>query len=399
MSKKKKSLDLFADDAASRPQNEFEALLNGSSVVSARGLSTGDRFRGEVLAVSGNEAFVSTGTPTDATMLLDPNAAEKPKAGDFLDVVVIRARENEIVVKPVGARGVASETDSLEDAFDMELPVEGLVTETNKGGFKIKLQGHNAFCPMSQIDWRCVNPNDYVGKKYEFIITKWERGRDIVVSRRKILEQERATNEGDFLGNATIGDIFGGTIFRIEKYGAFVRLENGIEGLIPISEMAWGRIGHPQEVVNLEQPVQVKLIRMEDEGDRLKLSFSLKQGGTSADPWQTIESDYPVGSQLEGTVEKKAAFGLFVNIAPALTGLLPQSAWRQAVDGQSYESKRPGDKVKVRIERLDTGGRKISLSLPREDEDETWRTHTAAAPGKAGGFGTLADLLKGVKGK
>ncbi len=391
---KKKSVDLFAEDNIAPPQNEFDQLLN-SSTVNARGLRAGDKFRGEVLAVNGQEAFISSGTPTDAVMLFD--LATPPKTGDMVEVIVIRAREGEILVKAVGSRGVSAETDSLEDAYDMELPVEGVVLEAVKGGFRVKIQGQKAFCPISQMDWRVVSNDDYIGKKFSFIVTKFERGRDLVVSRRKLLEQDRAVSEGEFLRTTEVGTIFSATVFRIEKYGAFVRLPNGVEGLVPISELSWGRINHPQEVVNLEQTLQVKLIRVSEEGDRLKLSFSLKQGGSTTDPWATIESDFPIGAQFEGTIEHRENFGIFVSIATGVTGLLPRSAWREAIDGAQYETKRKGDKVRVRVEKIDLTTHKLSFSVPRDDEDESWRSSVNNE--KTASFGTLGDLLKGVRGK
>ncbi|MGE3683403.1 MAG: S1 RNA-binding domain-containing protein [Bdellovibrionales bacterium] len=397
---KKKTPDLFGEDHVARPQNEFEALLN-SSGVPARTLSPGDRLRGEVLAISGTEAFVSTGTPTDATMLLGPSPTGiAPKVGDWVDVIVVRARESEIVVRMVDARPGAVETESLEDAFDMEIPVEGTVLEAVKGGFRVKLQGHRAFCPISQIDFHVKDAAEYVGRKYEFIITKFERGRDIVVSRRRLLELERAATEGEFLSQSSVGDLFSATVFRLEKYGAFVRLENGIEGLIPISEMAWGRIHHPQDVVQVDQTVQVKLLKAEEEGNRLKVSFSLKQGGSVVDPWTTIATDFPVGTQVEGVVEHKEPFGLFVQLSQGVTGLLPRSAWRDALDGVHYDNKRKGDKLKVRVDRLDLESRKLSLSLPRDEDDESWRSHGSARVGASPAtFGTLGDLLKGLQNK
>lgn len=396
---KKKDADLFGDDLVAKPQSEFERLLN-SSGVSVRGLAAGDVFSGEILAVTGNEAFISTGTPTDATMPFVLGAGgEKPKVGDVVQVMVVRAREGEILVKPVGSRGGSIEMDSLEDAFDMEIPVEGTVLEANKGGFRVKVGEQKAFCPISQMDWRVVTPEDYVGKKFNFIITKFERGRDIVVSRRKVMELDRAASEGDFLATAKEGDVFSGRVFRIEKYGAFVRLDNGVEGLIPIGEMSWSRINHPQEVVNLDQVVQVKLMRIAEDGDRLKLSFSLKQGGSMDDPWASIEARFPVGSQVEGVVEGKEPFGLFVNIAGGITGLLPRSTWRDALDASSWENKRRGDRVKVRVDRIDLDAHKLSFTPPREDEDDSWRSHTAVNGGKSSGFGSMADLFKGIKGK
>lgn len=406
---KKKAVDLFAEDTIQRPQNEFDALLN-SSVVQTRGLSPGDKFSGEILAVHGREAFVATGTPTDAILPLDPSVP-LPLVGDRVEVIVVRAREGEILVKAVGSRGVSAEADSLEDAFEMEIPVDGVVLEAVKGGFRVKVQAQKAFCPISHMDWRVTLPETYIGRKYQFIITKFERGRDLVVSRRKLLEQERAASEGEFLRTAEVGSIFSATIFRLEKYGAFVRLNEGVEGLVPISELSFGRIGHPQEVVNLDQVVQVKLIRAVEESDgRLKLSFSLKQGGSVVDPWSSLDSDFPVGTHCEGTVEHKETFGLFVSIGIGLTGLLPRSAWRDASDGAAYEQKRKGDRVKVRIDRIDLDAHKMSFSLPREEEDDTWRSHvTPVSTGttggsigqlsKSGAMGTMADLFKGIKGK
>ena len=395
---KKKTVDIFGDaEAVKRPPTEFESLLNSASQ-RVRTLSPGERFIGEILAVTGSEAFISTGTATDAVMPFGANA-EKPIVGDHIEVVVVRAREGEIIVKEVGGLGSTATADSLEDAFEMELPVEGTVTESIKGGFRVKIQGVSGFCPISQIDWRCENPADHVGRKYEFIITKWEKGRDLVVSRRKILEQERAASEGQFMVKHQVGDIFSGVVFRIEKYGAFVRLPEGIEGLIPISEMSFSRINHPQEVVNLDQPVKVKLINMREEGDRLMLSFSLKEGGDVVDPWATIESTMPVGTVVNGTVEHKESFGLFVRLTAGVTGLLPRSAWRDAVEGKDYENKRKGDVVNVRVARIDLDARKISLSLPGQEEDDSWRGHGSVNTPAAKSLGTLADLFKGIKVK
>jgi small subunit ribosomal protein S1 len=143
----------------------------------------------------------------------------------------------------------------------------------------------------------------------------------------------------------------------------------------------------------------VKLMRVAEEGDRLKLSFSLKQGGSMDDPWATIEARFPVGSQVEGVVEGKEPFGLFVNIAGGITGLLPRSTWREALDASAWEHKRRGDRVKVRVDRIDLDAHKLSFTPPRDEEDDSWRGHTAVSGGKSSGFGSMADLFKGIKGK
>ncbi|NCN42205.1 S1 RNA-binding domain-containing protein [bacterium] len=396
---KKKAVDLFGDDDQIESQSEFEVLLNASSAPT-QGLVPGDRFRGEVLAVSGQEAFISTGTPTDAMMPLAQNSnSEPPAVGDFVDVVVVRSNDSGILVKPFGARGGDMDADSLEEAFEMELAVEGLVLEAVKGGFRVKIQEQKAFCPISQMDWRVTQAEDYVGRKYKFLITKFERGRDLVVSRRKLLTEERAAVESEFLKTDQVGEIFSGQIFRLEKYGAFIRLDNGIEGLIPISELSWSRIGHPQEVVHLDQTVQVKLMRSEESEGRLKLSFSLKQGGSVVDPWATLENDFPMGKVCEGTVENKESFGLFINLGLGVTGLLPKSSWRDATDDVAYDSKRKGDKVLVKVNQIDLAARRLSLSVPGNEDDVQWRDHQKSMDSSTSGkFGSMADLFKGIKG-
>jgi small subunit ribosomal protein S1 len=395
---KKKSLDhLFEEDNQTKSENEFDSLLDSTAGVQSRGFVTGDTFKGEILAISGQEAFVSTGTPMDAIMpFAMAEGKEPPKVGDVVSVVVVRVRNGQILVRPQGAKGVRMDGDTIEDVFQMELPVEGTVLEAVKGGFRVKVQEHKAFCPISQMDFRVLAPEDYVGKKFSFLITKWERGRDLVVSRRKLLDIDRKASEKDFAKTGEVGAIFTGTVFRLEKYGAFVRLENGVEGLIPISEMSWGRINHPQDVVHMGQVIQAKLIRVAEEDGRLKVSLSLKQGGSTSDPWASIESQFPPGSQVEGVVEGKEQFGLFVNVAVGVTGLLPRSAWRDAADGAQYEGKRKGDKVKVRVEKIDLETHRLSFSLPREDEDDSWRAHSAVSKSS---FGSLGDMLKDVKVK
>ncbi len=385
---KKRQADLFGDDQTVREMSEFEAMLN-SAPGSQRQFRPGDRFRGEILAVTDKEAFISSGTATDAVMPF--TATEKnpaPKAGEFVDVVVVRVRSGEILVKPLNALGVGLETESLEDAFDMEIPVEGTVLEAIKGGFRVKVQGQKGFCPISQMDWRVTNADDYIGKKFDFVITKFVAGRDLVVSRRRLLEAERALAEGEFLEQAKIDDIFSGSISRIEKFGAFVRLESGVEGLIPAQELSWSRVVRPQDVVQVGQTVQVKLIRKQEDDGRLKLSFSLKQGGAIDDPWSGIESRFPVGQQFTGVVEHREPFGLFVNIAPGVTGLLPRSKWRDSLDASQYETRRRGDQLKVQIENIDIDNRKLSFALPGQETDDSWKNFASSKSG----FGTFGDL-------
>ncbi len=390
--------DLFGDEMTTN-ENDFGSLFEQS----LRGgkIKQGDSFKGEILSIGKETVYVSTGSPIDGQLpvfeILDENKTPKFKTGDLIDVVVLKVRENEIFLRYKQAKSGAANVESLEDAFDMELPVEGKVLELVKGGFRVEISGNRAFCPLSQIDLRAPQePDSFVGRKFEFVITAYEKdGRNIVVSRRKLLEVGQAEEEGKMLETAQVGDIYEGTITRLEKFGAFVRLSNNLEGLIPVSELSWSRGVRTEDVVQSGTPVRVKLLKIEDQEGRLRMSFSLKQGGGESDPWMSALQSYPVGRVLEGTVEKKEVYGLFVNLGPAVTGLLPKSKWRDSTEAAQYENKKRGDKIQVQVDEVKMEERKISLGLPGERSDESWKEHAASKSG----FGTFGDLLKDLKRK
>ena len=393
MSKK----DLFGDDSTQTQSEDFASLFESSQKNQMRKLRPGDSLKGEILSISKESVFVSTNTPTDGVLplreILDAESNPKFKVGEMIDAVVVRLRSDEILLRYKGAGSSSSDVDNLEDAFDMELPIEGKVLEAVKGGFRVQIQSQKAFCPISQIDLKFVTDTaSYIGNKYSFIITQFD-ARNIVVSRRKILELEKAEHEGQFLLKHKVGDILDGTIRRLEKFGAFVELEGGVEGLCHISEMGWSRIADPSEVVKLEQVVSVKIIRAEEENSRLKISLSIKQGGGESDPWLSLTQKFSVGTVTDGTIDKKESFGFFVRIAPGITGLLPKSKLKDSPEGPEYENKKKGDIIKVQIDQIMFEDRKIALRIPSEIPDESWRGHQSNQKS----FGTMADLFKGLK--
>jgi small subunit ribosomal protein S1 len=311
--------------------------------------------------------------------------------GDVIDCVVTALKGGEVRLAKKGS--LAAAADSLEDAFDMELPIEGRVTEVCNGGFRVNIQGKTAFCPISQIDLKFVqDANEYVDRKFEFMITQFDpKGRNIVVSRRRLLELQRAENEGTFMLKHQPGALLQGKIVRLERFGAFVELEPGIEGLVHVSELSWSRVNDPHEVVSVGQTHTVKLLKTEEIDGKLKISLSLKQADGEGNPWMTVPQKFPVDTVVTGKVEKKETYGLFVNIAPGVTGLLPKSKWRDSVDASQFENKKRGDEVTVQVDEILFEDKKISLGLPREQEDNSWKAHTST-----GGFGSLGDALKGL---
>lgn len=398
---------LFDEQTAASPvrssvqQDDFAAMFESSTSKKIGGkLRAGDTFQGEILAINKEEAFVSTPTTADASIptsdLKDESGEFKFKKGDRIDVTVVAVKGGEIRVARTGSKKAQAGLDSLGDAFDMELPVEGRVTEVCNGGFKVQIENKIAFCPISQLDYKVLDPASYVNKKFEFIITKYdEKGRNLVVSRRKLLDLQKAENEGDFLQKTKAGDFVEGVVTRMEKFGAFIRLDSGVEGLCHISEIGWSRLADPSEVLTIGQKVKCAVISMAEVDGRMKLSLSIKQAGGEGDPWLMVQTTYPVGSQWDGTVEKKEPYGLFVNIGPGITGLLPRSKWRDSTEAQSLENKKKGEKIKVQIGEILFEQKKISLSLPAEIEDQSWRSVATQKSGFANSsFQGLQDLIK-----
>ena len=380
MAKKNKTPDLFNDPVVEKSQ-DFASLFESSVNRATRRLSVGDTFKGEILAIGKSEAFVSTGTPRDAVLLnadlIGDDGQLQFKVGDIIDVIVLRLAGDEIRVTRKGSKSAPADFDSLEDAFDMELPVEGKVTEVINGGYRVLIQGQSAFCPVSQLGVTFgQDANEFVGKKFEFLITQFDaRKKNVVVSRRKLLDLKKVEAEGVWMQTHQVGDVVSGRVTRTEQFGAFVDLGSGVEGLVHISEIGFVRLKHASEGVRVGDPVQVKILKVEDEGTRLKISLSIKQAGGANDPWVQVIQDFSVGKIVSGTVDKKESFGLFVVLEAGVTGLLPKSKWRDSEDAKKYEMAKKGEVIQVRIDEVKFEERKISLGLPTEAEDDSWRAH------------------------
>jgi small subunit ribosomal protein S1 len=402
MAKKKNSPDLFNEPVINKSQ-DFADLFENSISSLNKTLRVGDSLKAEILSIGKSEAFVSTGTPLDAVLfnadLLDENKNLKYKVGDIIDVVVVRANNNEIRVTRKGSKSAPVDFDSLEDAFDMELPVEGKVTEAVNGGYRVSVQGQSAFCPISQLGVPFgQDATEYIGKKFEFLITQFDgRKKNIVVSRRKLLSLQKAESEGVWIESNKVGDIVTGKVTRVEQFGAFVDLGGGVEGLVHVSEVGFVRLKHANEGVRLGDNVQVKILKIEEEDNRLKIALSMKQAGELVDPWYQVPQQFPVGAIVDGTVDKKENYGLFVVIIPGINGLLPKSKWRDSENAKNYEQLKKGDAVKVRVDEIKFEERKISLGLPTEAEDNSWREHQSGQ--SMGGLsGSLAAAFAKAQG-
>jgi len=390
--------DMFGDDDSQNKKDDFGALLEQSLQGYTKSYGKGDKVTAEVVTVGKDEVFVNIegrDGMVPKSELIDEQGQLKVQVGDTLTLYVLKSQEG-LLLLSAKASGKAL-SDSLEDAYDFETPVEGRVTEVVNGGFRVNLMGKTAFCPLSQMDSKPVTePESYIDKKFEFLITKYEGGKNIVVSRRRVLDMEKLENQGSFMDKSKVGDVLNGRVVRIENYGAFVELAPGIDGLVHISEVSWSRLGHPSEALELNQEITVKILKIEEDAQgRLKISLSRKQA--EEDPWTTVSKELPVGSVHTAKIRSKERFGFLMEIKPGIVGLLPKSAFREVPDERELEKKNPGETLKVQIQNINTLEKRISLSFPKEQEDTSWQGFTSSGSGSSGkGLGTLADQFKNL---
>lgn len=365
---------LFDDDIETDSSPDFGSLFEQSMGGVGKTLKAGDRIRGEVISIGRDEIFVSTGTIHDGLVMNNdlPQEAGKilVKKGDMLDLFVLQVKGSDIRLspKPTGK----NMADDLADAYDMMLPVEGKVTELTNGGYRVAMMGKTAFCPFSQIDLRrSEDPDAHLEKKYSFLITQFsEGGRNIVVSRRKLLEEEQQHSQATFQDDVKVGDILKATVRRMEPFGAFVEISPGLEGLVHISEISWTRLKEPSEALQIGQPVQVKVLRMEETDGRFRISLSIKQAGD--EPWATSSGDLSVGQTVQGRVTRLMKFGAFVELKPGIEGLLPLSemSYTQRIL-KAEDAVKENELITVMIKEINADDRKMLLSL-RDAAGDPW---------------------------
>jgi len=222
------------------------------------------------------------------------------------------------------ARGAAT-LRQLEDAFRAGLPVEGRIERVVKGGYEVHIGGQRGFCPMSQIDIvRGAAPEVHQGQVYAFRIIEFrEGGKNLVVSRRALLEEEQKANAVEVRRSIVAGAVLTGRVASVREFGAFVDLGAGVQGLLHVSEMAWSRVSDPSQVLSPGQEISVKVLRVDEGGQ--KVSLGLKQ--LSADPWSTVQASYAVGQLRAGRITRIAEFGAFVELEPGIEGLAHASTF------------------------------------------------------------------------
>ena len=356
--------------------NKFAELLEDYTDGMSESLQVGEKIKGRIISIGKDAVYVDTGTKVDGVAdlkeLLDENGELSYKQGDTIELFVVAADEGEIrlsrAIAGVGGRHM------LEEAFRGRIPIEGKVTETCKGGFRVEVLQRRAFCPVSQMDTKYVeNVEEYVGETHHFLITRLEEGgRNIVLSRRRILEKEQKKAQKEFFDNLAVGDEMQGSVTRLMPYGAFVELIPGVEGMVHISELSWSRLERPEDLVHSGDLLQVKVIDIETGKDPSGRKIALSVKALEGDPWNGLAEHFSTGEKVKGKVTRCAKFGAFVEIAPGVEGLVhisEMSYLKRVVKAEDVV--KPGQTVDVMIKEIDLNQRRVSLSI-RDAEGDPW---------------------------
>jgi len=352
----------MADNQPNNPTaDDFQTLFEES----LRSVKPGGVVKGRVVGITSSHVMVDVGYKSEGQIplheFLDREGKPQVKVGDEIDVY-FDSSEGEgggIVLSRQRAENMKVWED-IEKAAQDGSGVEGVIVAKVRGGFKVDL-GVAAFLPGSHVDIRPTrNLDRFLGQRDKFAILKFNRARgNVVVSRRALLEKERDTLKKEILKVLEEGVILEGTVKNITSYGAFVDL-GGIDGILHISDMSWGRIGHPSEMVKVGDRIKVVVLKFDAERERI--SLGMKQ--IMPDPWNTVADKYPVGTRLQGKVVSLVDYGAFVELERGVEGLIhiSEMSWTKKI---AHPSKvvQVGETVEVIVLNVDPNHRRISLGL------------------------------------
>jgi small subunit ribosomal protein S1 len=350
---------------ASAPSREdFTALLN--ETYGEDEAFEGSVVKGRIVAIEKDMAVIDVGLKTEGRVALKEftNHGRDPAPGLGDEVEVYLERIENALGEAVLSRDKARREESwvkLEQAFEKNEKVEGVIFNQVKGGFTVDLDGAVAFLPRSQVDIRPVRDvAPLMNVPQPFQILKMDRRRgNIVVSRRTVLEESRAEQRHEIVANLAEGQVVDGTVKNLTDYGAFVDL-GGIDGLLHVTDIAWRRVNHPGEVLTIGQQVKVRIIKINHETHRISLGMKQLQ----EDPWSNIETRYSVGQKLKGRVTNIADYGAFVELEPGIEGLIHVSemSWtkKNVHPGKIVST---SQEVEVQVLEVDSAKRRISLGL------------------------------------
>jgi small subunit ribosomal protein S1 len=395
-----------AEVAAEDLDVDFEALMAASGGMAD--VKAGEMVRGTIVSITKDTIFIDIGRKAEAQLdrreAIDDKGEPTVAVGEELEAVIV-STGGEAVRLSLGALKAHQLSEMLESAAASGIPVEGTVTGSNDGGLEVRIGNRRAFCPKSQIDRGWVDDLAvYVGKTFEFLVTRYDpTGRKIVVSRRTLLDKQAAEMGAETLATLKPGAVLPGTVRKLMPFGVFVDL-GGVDGLIHVSELSWNRVEDPATVVQVGDKISVKVLKIESKKNRI--SLSLKQA--AGDPWGDAVTSFEPGKTYEGTVTRLQDFGAFVALSEGLEGLVHVSEldWKRRIT-HPKEVLEVGQTIEVLVLELDAKRRRVSLSVKQVAGGDPFREALSGVQvgqklevvvEKVADFGVFAVISEGVTG-
>jgi small subunit ribosomal protein S1 len=380
---------------------ELELALAGAEAgeysIGTSTLAVNSVLEGKVLRVDDEFVLVDVGYKSEGHIPRNEwdETEPPPQVGDVVKVLLeefedgqVEEQRGLITLSKRKARRIEDWLRVMESVHENDV-VTGFVTRKIKGGLLVDISGVNVFLPASQVDIRRpADIGDYCGRAIQCLVLKIDEARrNIVVSRRALIEQERTERKKQLMETLEVGQIRRGVVKNIADFGAFVDL-GGIDGLLHITDMSWGRIGHPSEMVQIDQEVEVQVLHIDRE--REKIALGMKQ--RTASPWAKVADKYPVGTVCKGTVVNVMSYGAFVKLEDGVEGLvhISEMSWTKRVSHPS-ELVKPGDEVEVVVLAINKEKQEISLGM-KQTQQNPWEKVAADYPPGAIVKGVVRNL-------
>jgi small subunit ribosomal protein S1 len=376
---------------------DFASLFEAS--LKTKRIEQGQTVDGTIVAIGPDVAFVDVGGKGEATIdvgeLKDEDGDIEVAVGDRIQAVVMSTAGGLTLSRRL-ALGAAT-ARQIEDAFRSGLPVEGKVTEGIKGGYQVRVGHQRAFCPGSQIDLHPTDAAAHVGRVYQFRIIEYkEGGRNVILSRRALLEDAQKANAAKLRESIVPGAVMTGRVVSLREFGAFVDL-GGVHGLLHVADMAWARVSDPSHVLKMGQEITVKVLSVDER--KQKISLGLKQ--LADDPWSRVPDAYAVGQVRAGRVTRLADFGAFVELEPGIEALAHASTFAPAGRQDAWAAGvKAGTTGAFEILNIDLEKKRIGVALVPEGSSRARAVEGGEMeehndqPGPEPGFGSLADKLR-----
>ena len=394
--------DLYDEEYS---DDEYDQLLSMYEGTMSQ-IVEGEIVKSKVLRVTDNAVILDVGFKSEGSVPLDEfKDPGSLKEGDEVEVFLEHLEDHEgAVVLSKKKADFMRVWEKIRVAYESDQPVEGTLTKKIKGGVVVNLMGVDAFLPGSQIALRRVpNIDDLLGQTYEFKIIKLnKRRRNIVVSRRVILEHERAHKREHLMKELEVGQVRKGVVKNVTDFGAFIDL-GGVDGLLHITDMSYGRVSHPSEMVQIGHEVEVKILDIDWQRERISLGMKQLQSY----PWKDVAQKYPVGSRVQGKVVSITNYGAFVELEPGIEGLvhISEMSWTRNVRHPS-KIVSIGETIKAVVLKVDESEEKISLGM-KQTEQDPWMvlplkypvgTRLAGKVRNLTSFGAFVEIEPGIDG-